>query len=165
MVGALGATGVAWTGCADGVSGNRSPTSDTGLVEPDWVAEIPGLYDGREESPTIGTVTATFEVVYDAEDDHFDVFFAPDGVRRYQKLHFGDVQLADQPNVGLVVVPDQVYAEGQTGPATLRLEGAGTVGPEGRDGRVDLERGRVRLQARIRASGEPEDFTLTLDRQ
>ncbi len=154
-----------------GCTGGAAEVEDSGLLEgepddtPDWAAEIPGLYDGVEESETLGTVTAIFEVAYNARRERFNVFFAPDGQRAYHKLFFEGVTPAEQPQRGFLVVPEQIYAEGQTGGAELVLVGAGTVGPNDRDGRVNLNAGTVLVEGTISAFGGTEAFRLSLERR
>lgn len=152
-----------------GTIGCDADTEDTGAQEavqaeaPDWAAEVPGTYIGTEFSPTIGTLVSTYEVAYAAEAERFEISEAPQGRALYLKLYFTDV-VVDEADAdrGRFTVPEQVYAEGQTGQAELILTGSGAF--SGFDGEIGLSAGTIVLEGEIGAFGGTEDFSFSFER-
>jgi hypothetical protein len=141
--------------------------SDEPVAEaPDWAALLDGAWDGAETSSSMGTQRGEY-VVASSDGERFDVSYTPNGEAEVLKLYFtGVLADASAPAVGYVRVPDQIYAEGQTGPATLELAGGGTYPVDGEpfDGRIDLDNAEVVLEGTITAFGNTEDFTFVLSR-
>ena len=131
----------------------------------DFTVELPGTYSGTEQSASIGTLRSTYAVSWDAEAMRFEVAAA--GMPVGTKFVFSAVEVAAPgDDIGYVTLPDQVYAEGQTGQVTLQLSGSGTFTPEAPlgpwDGRVDLEEGRIEFEGIISVFGNEEAFTFVL---
>ena len=149
-----------------------TPSGDDTAAEapeaPDWAALLDGAWDGTETSASMGTQRGEY-VIASADGERFDVSYAPNGEVEFLKLYFTGV-LTDPSatTVGYVRLPDQIYAEGQTGPATLELAGGGTYTVDGEaepfDGRIDLDRSEVTLEGTVTAFGNTEDFTFVLSR-
>ena len=135
---------------------------------PDWAALLDGAWDGTETSVSMGTQRGEY-VIASADGERFDVSYAPNGEVEFLKLYFtGVLADASSATVGYVRLPDQIYAEGQTGPATLELAGGGTYTVDGEaepyDGRIDLESSEVVLEGTVTAFGNTEEFTFVLSR-
>jgi hypothetical protein len=143
-------------------------SAEAGVEEPDWAVLLDGAWDGRETSASMGTQRGEY-VVSSTDGERFDVSYAPNGEVDFLKVYFTGVRadLSDS-GVGYVRLPDQVYAEGQTGPATLALAGAGAYPVDGEedafDGRIDLDNAEVVLEATVTAFGSTENLTFRLTR-
>jgi hypothetical protein len=135
---------------------------------PDWAALLDGGWDGTETSDSMGTQRGEY-VIASEDGERFDVSYAPNGEVAFLKLYFtGVLTDASSATVGYVRLPDQIYAEGQTGPATLELAGSGAYAVDGEadpyDGRIDLESSEVVLEGTVTAFGNTEAFTFVLSR-
>jgi hypothetical protein len=157
--------------CANPDSSNTPSTEDSAEEvpeAPDWAALLDGVWDGTETSASMGTERGEY-VISSEDGERFDVSYAPNGEIEFLKLYFTGV-LADPSDsaLGYVRLPDQIYAEGQTGPATLDLAGSGAYTVDGEaepfDGRIDLDRSEVVLEGTVTAFGNTEDFTFVLSR-
>jgi hypothetical protein len=138
--------------------------SDGSGEAPDWAALLSGAWEGTETSATMGTSRGEYAIT-SADGQRFDVQYAPGGEVAYLKLYFSGVVVdAADPLVGYVTLPEQIYAEGQTGPATLQLTGGGTYtyGEAVYDGRIDLSGPEVVLEGTITAFGSSEALTFRL---
>ena len=143
---------------------DATDTADTAEAT-DWSTRLSGSWEGTESSPTIGVVTGEY-IVSTEDGERFDISYAPNGSISYLKLYFsGVVSDPADPLVGYITVPQQIYAEGQTGPATLEMLGSGTYELEGVtfDGRIDLGVPEVALEASITAFGGSEILTFRLN--
>jgi hypothetical protein len=143
-------------------------SAEAGVEEPDWAVLLDGAWDGRETSASMGTQRGEY-VVSSTDGERFDVSYAPNGEIEFLKLYFtGVLADASSATVGYVLLPEQIYAEGQTGPATLELAGSGAYTVDGEaepfDGRIDLESSEVVLEGTVTAFGHTEDFTFVLSR-
>lgn len=147
------------------------PAEDSALEvseAPDWAALLDGAWDGTETSASMGTQRGEY-VVSSTDGERFDLSYAPNGEVDFLKLYFtGVLADASDPAIGYVRLPDQIYAEGQTGSATLALSGGGTYTVDGEaepfDGRIDLDSSEVVLEGTVTAFGSTEDFTFVLTR-
>jgi hypothetical protein len=162
-----------FTACTDSASVQDKPKDsledvleDTASDAPDWATLLDGAWEGTEVSASMGTTTGEYDVG-SADGQRFDVQYAPGGTVAYLKLYFsGVVTDASDPLVGYVTLPEQIYAEGQTGPATLAFIGGGTYTyDEGvYDGRVDLSVPEIALEGIITAFGNSEALSFRLAR-
>jgi hypothetical protein len=154
---------------------SSSDATDVDTVEPadtaeatDWSTLLSGSWEGTESSPTMGVATGEY-LVSTEDGERFDISYAPGGKVSYLKLYFSGV-VADpaDPEVGYVTVPQQIYAEGQTGPAKLDMLGDGAYDLDGAtrafDGRIDLGVPEVALEATITVFGGSEILTFRLNR-
>lgn len=132
----------------------------------DWTLELPGTYEGEEFAPSIGRITARFDVRYDETTAHFDVRVVGDS---RVKFYFTGIEPdPSDPGRAYVLFPQQVYAEGATGPVVLEAEGTGTFIVEGLegafDGTVELDPTTILLLGQITVRGTTESFSVRLER-
>ncbi|MEL6343963.1 MAG: hypothetical protein AAFV53_12590 [Myxococcota bacterium] len=140
-------------GCDEETVDTAAQETEPAAQEPDWAAELNGMYEGVEESPNIPTLVSNYEILYSEEADRFEISEAPQGKPLYLKLYFDTVVLDDgDENRATFNVPEQIYAEGQTGSTELILVGGGTI---------DRSEGIINLVGDITAFGGPQPFTFT----
>lgn len=147
--------------CANGPSGT---SDDTGEPVPlvDLVEVLPGTWTGVEESPTVGELTGTY-TMSDEGDGRLDITL--DGTSS-PKLYV--LAAAATETEAYATVPEQTYAEGQTGGFRLELVGVGTYGEAVDGGPFDavyrLADDTFSLRGTVQASGEPEPFSFEFTR-
>jgi hypothetical protein len=148
-------------GCGNGAASEV----ESDLVDPeelDLAEVLPGTWTGVEESPTIGQLTATY-VISDEGAGRLDVTLEGQTRRKF----FVEVGLGT-PDSAFARVPEQIYAEGQTGPVEIVLVGTGAFGQDAAGGPYDavyrLAEDAFSLEGTVTTRGNTEAFTFDFTR-
>lgn len=152
-------------GCTEAVT----PTDAGSEVDVfDFETAIPGDYTGTESSPTLGTVVAPYQIrPLQGEGLSWEIVYTPEGQPEYTKLEMGpaipDATVSDRAHLS---VPDQTYAEGNTGGVSIAFTGTGAF--EASDGqtyeaRYDGATGVLSLEGDVTTFGNTETLTFVFE--